>query len=165
MTSRWRPNTTVATVVEKDNHYLMVTEKDKTNPSDLCINQPAGHLEPHESLFQAAIRETQEETGWQVELTGIVGIYCYQPEFQQQSDSNSPLTYLRVCFAANPIAEKASQALDEGIVQASWMTKHQISTSETPLRSPMVLQAIKDYEKKSPIPLNLIQHMVENSGR
>ena len=62
----WYPHKTVATVVEKDNRFLMVEEQ---SDGKVVFNQPAGHLEAGETLFDAARRETLEETG--AEITAL----------------------------------------------------------------------------------------------
>ena len=66
----WPPHVTVAVVVEQDGRYLMVEEQDEL-AGGLVFNQPAGHLDPGEGLLEAALRETLEETGWEVELTEV----------------------------------------------------------------------------------------------
>ena len=71
----WLPHVTVATVVEQGGRFLLVEERDKQT-GELVFNQPAGHLEPGETLTQAALRETVEETGWDVELTAVLGVEC-----------------------------------------------------------------------------------------
>lgn len=88
----WQPHITVATVVERDGKFLFVEE---FKAGQHVFNQPAGHLEANETLAQAALRETLEETAWDVELTGVVGIYLYT------APSNG-VTYQRICFAARP---------------------------------------------------------------
>ncbi|WP_343586978.1 NUDIX domain-containing protein, partial [Pseudomonas sp.] len=70
----WQPHITVATIVEHEGKFLFVEE---FKAGQHVFNQPAGHLEPNETLPQAALRETLEETAWEVELTGVVGIYLY----------------------------------------------------------------------------------------
>ena len=89
----WKPHITVATVVEDNGRFLMVEELKRDRA---VLNQPAGHLDPNESLIEAAIRETLEETGYDVELTSVIGIYLYT------APSNG-VTYQRVCFAAKPL--------------------------------------------------------------
>ena len=66
----WQPDVTVATVVVRDGRLLCVEERANGR---LVLNQPAGHLEPDESLVEAALRETREETGWNVRITHVVG--------------------------------------------------------------------------------------------
>lgn len=104
----WQPHITVATIVEHEGKFLFV-EEFKANQH--VFNQPAGHLEPFETLPQAALRETLEETAWEVELTGVVGIYLYT------APSNG-VTYQRICFAARPVRHHADLALDSDIVRA-----------------------------------------------
>ena len=57
----WQPDVTVATVAVREGKLLCVEERVNGHT---VINQPAGHLEPDESLVDAALRETSEETGW-----------------------------------------------------------------------------------------------------
>lgn len=57
----WKPNVTVAAVVEQDGRFLLVEERTRQGRR---FNQPAGHLEPHETLVEAVARETLEETGY-----------------------------------------------------------------------------------------------------
>ena len=52
----WQPDVTVATVVVGDGRLLCVEERSN---GQLVINQPAGHLEPDESLVDATVRETR----------------------------------------------------------------------------------------------------------
>lgn len=59
----------VGGIVEKDGKILMVQEKKKR-----CYgkwNIPAGHLDPNETIIEGALREIREETGCDVEATGI----------------------------------------------------------------------------------------------
>ena len=75
----WQPDVTVATIVVRDGQLLMVEERAN---GALVLNQPAGHLEPDESLLDAALRETREETGWEVRLTAFVGAYQWKAPLQ-----------------------------------------------------------------------------------
>lgn len=101
-------------------------------------NQPAGHLDPNETLQEAAIRETLEETAWTVKLTGVVGVSLYT------APSNG-ITYLRTTFIGEAISHDAARALDKGIIEAVWLTYEQLLERADQLRSPMTLQIIKDY--------------------
>jgi 8-oxo-dGTP pyrophosphatase MutT (NUDIX family) len=143
----WQPDVTVATVVERDGHLLMVEERVAGN---LVYNQPAGHLEPGESILQAAVRETLEETGWQVGLTAFIGAYQWKaPETGRE--------YLRMAFAAEPLQHDAGRVLDEGIIAAHWMQPSEIEALADRHRSPLVSRVIADYLNGSRHPLGLLQ--------
>ena len=114
----------------------------------LTVNQPAGHLENHESLQQAVAREVLEETGWLVEPLAIVGLYAFTPE----PDSDS---YHRVCFVCQA-QQHTDQELDADIHSAVWLTKDEIAA--LPQRSPLVLQCIEDFENGATYPLALINN-------
>ncbi|MDH0745217.1 NUDIX hydrolase [Pseudomonas sp. GD03842] len=131
----WQPHITVATIVEDDGRFLFVEE---SKNGKHVLNQPAGHLEPAETLREAAIRETLEETGWDVELTGVVGIYLYT------APSNG-VTYQRVCFAAQATRHHPDRPLDTGIVAAHWLTRDELAAQPERWRSHLVLECLDDY--------------------
>ncbi|WP_425642884.1 NUDIX domain-containing protein [Marinomonas gallaica] len=112
----------------------MVTE---TQDGEIVINQPAGHVENGESLQQAVIRETLEESGWQVEPEAILGLYAFTP-------FTGADTYHRVCFICKPI-HQVDMALDEDIIESNWLTKDDIVARKQ--RSPLIMQCINDYER------------------
>ena len=132
---RFTPHITVATVIEKDGRFLFVKEHAEER---VVLNQPAGHLEMDESLIQAAIRETLEETGWDIEITQLIGIYLYT------APSNN-VTYQRVCFAGRALAQRENYQLDEGIIAPTWLSRDELIEQQSLWRSPMVLRCIDDY--------------------
>ena len=111
----WKPSTTVAAVVERDGRFLMVRERTRDG---IRLNQPAGHLDPGESLVQAATRETLEETAWRVEPLAVVGVYLSRFTHPEPA---TDVTYLRFAFACRALAHEPARALDDGIVEAIWM--------------------------------------------
>lgn len=132
MSRTWLPRVTVATVVEKEGKFLMV-EEDIYGKK--ILNQPAGHLEPNETLIQAAVRETLEETGWHIEVDHLI-------EFSQWTSQNSSNHYLRSCFAGTAVEFDPNQTLDEGIICAIWMSRDEVAENAHRLRSPLVLHHI-----------------------
>lgn len=140
------PHITVATVVERDGKFLMVEEH---AGGSLVYNQPAGHLEIGETLLEAAIRETLEETRWQVELNGFIGIYHF-------TSPTNGITYVRHCFSADAVSERANAQLDPDINQALWLDLEQIKAARASLRSPLVLTAVEDYLNKPLYSLSLL---------
>jgi len=142
----WPPHITVATIVKDADRYLMVEE---WIAGELVLNQPAGHLEPNETLHAAALRETLEETGWQVQLTSLIGIYHYYAP-------NVDIVYQRLTFAAAPL-HLTSAPLDSDIHSVQWLSLDAIRQRR--LRSPLVLQCIEDYEAGQSAPLDFIKHL------
>jgi 8-oxo-dGTP pyrophosphatase MutT (NUDIX family) len=150
----WQPDVTVATVVVRDGRLLMVEELVAGQP---VLNQPAGHLEPDESLLDAALRETLEETGWDVRLTAFIG--AYQWKAAARADGGEGRHYLRFAFAAEPVAHHPSRALDSGILRALWLTPAELQAQADRHRSPLVWQAAADYLGGRRHPLDLMQHL------
>lgn len=148
----WQPDVTVATVVVRDGRLLCVEERVSGR---VVINQPAGHLEPDESLADAALRETREETGWDVHLTAFIG--AYQWKAPAQPDGSEGRHYLRFAFAADPLQLDPSRPLDEGIVRATWMTPAELQAAHERHRSPLVWQVVADYLAGRRHPLSLLQ--------
>ena len=144
---RFTPHVTVATIVEDNGRFLMVEEFAEGRA---VFNQPAGHLEADESLIQAALRETLEETGWDVELTAVTGIYLYT------APSNG-ITYQRICFAAKPVRHHPDLALDHGIIGPQWLTRDELITQSKRLRSELVMQCIDDYLAGERFALSLLR--------
>ncbi len=142
----WIPHVTVATIVENEGRFLFVEE---TRDGQQVINQPAGHLEQGESLLEAAVRETLEETQWQVEILGVVGLGLYT------ADSNN-VTYHRTTFFAKPLAFCPEQTLDSDIDQAIWLSPEEIRARQQQLRSPMVLDCLERYLSGHRYPLSMV---------
>ena len=143
--SIWRPDVTVATIVPRDGKYLLVEEIVR---GELVLNQPAGHLEANESLHDAARRETLEETGWTVELDGLVAVY--------QWSNGDDAHFVRFTFAARALSRDETRQLDDGIVRACWLDRNEIAARQSQLRSPMVLRGIDDYVAGRRFPLDTI---------
>jgi 8-oxo-dGTP pyrophosphatase MutT (NUDIX family) len=139
---------TVATIVKRNNHFLMVRE---TIDGKSVINQPAGHVEPGENIIDAAIRETLEETAWQVKLTSFLGIYTYKP-------GHRDATYYRLCFIAEALNFDSESVLDPDIDEALWMTAEEIRHCEHELRSPLVIKCIDDFLSGESYPLDLFRN-------
>lgn len=146
MSHRWKPNTTVATIVEQNNRFLFVEE---ISNNQQVLNQPAGHLEEDESLIAAAYRETLEETGWHVKPTALVGIYIYHSKLNHT-------TYHRYCFAAQAERQEINAQLDDGIIGPVWLSLEELK-QRPDLRSPMVITCVEDYLQAPHYPLELIK--------
>ena len=146
--TRWIPHATVACVVENAGKYLMVQERDKSS-GELVFNQPAGHLEEGESLAEAALRETLEETAWSIELSGILGIALYT------APSNG-ITYHRTTFLGLPLQQLENMALDPDIHAVHWLDYEEILAMSDRMRSPLVVASIERHRQGICYPLDLI---------
>ncbi|GIX21404.1 MAG: NUDIX hydrolase [Gammaproteobacteria bacterium] len=137
---------TVAAVVERDGRFLCVEEHVEGR---LVINQPAGHVENGESLTEAAIRETLEETGWRVQIEALLRLYRWR-------HPANGCTYFRAAFRARPLDFDPHRPLDTGIERALWLTPAELAAQVERLRSPMVLQCVEDHLARRAYPLDLL---------
>lgn len=144
----FRPDLTVATLVAREGRLLVVEEHVR---GALVLNQPAGHLEPEESLVAAAVRETREETGWDVTITALVGIYRWT--------APDGVAFLRFAFAAEPRHHHADQPLDSGIERALWMTPTELRAASHRMRSPLVMLAAEDFLAGTRLPLSALRDL------
>ncbi|HEY5581256.1 MAG TPA: NUDIX hydrolase [Rhodoferax sp.] len=149
MTTRWKPNVTVAAVIEQDGRFLLVEEH---TADGLRLNNPAGHLDYGESPEQACTRETLEETTYAFSPTALVGVYLSR----QQPTNQAEITYMRFAFCGELGAPDPTRTLDFGIVRTLWLTLAEIQASHARLRSPMVLSCIEDYLAGKRYPLQLV---------
>jgi ADP-ribose pyrophosphatase YjhB (NUDIX family) len=147
-TNQWKPNVTVAAVVERDGAFLLVEEQ---TDDGIRYNQPAGHLEAGESLIDAVIRETLEESACDFTPQELLGIYQYQ-----QADSG--ITYLRFAFTGTLSAPHPGRALDAGILRALWMPVDEIRACRDRHRSPLLMQCVDDYLGGRRHPLQMLHH-------
>lgn len=144
----WKPNVTVAAVIERNGKFLLVEERVRKSA---LFNQPAGHLEPHESLIQGVARETLEETAYSFVPEWLLGIYRwhYAP---------SDTTYMRFAFTGRITGHDPRRRLDKDILRAVWLSPGEIRSQITRHRSPLVLRCIEDYLAGKRFPLDLIIH-------
>ncbi len=149
MTPRWKPGVTVAAVVENQGKFLLVEEE---TPSGLRLNNPAGHLDAGESLIEACIRETREESAYQFTPQALVGSYLWRAS----DGSGDPSGYLRFAFCGVLGAHDPTQALDHGIVRTLWLSLDEVRASAARHRNPLVLQCIEDYLRGCRYPLELL---------
>jgi len=148
MSAIWKPNVTVAAVVERAGRFLLVEEE---TDDGVRFNQPAGHLDEGESLLAACAREVLEETAWHFVPRELVGIYQWR---RPQGD----VTYLRFAYSGELGEHEAQRPLDDGIQQAVWLTPAEIEAGRARHRSPLVMQCVADYLAGRRFPLDLVRH-------
>ncbi len=142
---QWLPHSTVATIVKQNDKYLLVEERSN---GQLVYNQPAGHLEADETLIEAAVRETLEETGWTVQIQGIVGVALYK------APSNN-VTYHRTTFAATALSHDPERPLDTDIERAIWLSYEEMLAASDKMRSELVIKSVEQYQNGHLYPLSL----------
>lgn len=144
----WKPNVTVAAVIEREGRFLLVEEQ---TSQGLRFNQPAGHWEQNETLAAATIREALEESAWDFEPQFLIGIYRWHA-------TESDTTYLRFAFGGVVTTHHPEYKLDEGIVRAVWLSIDEIRASQARHRSPLILRCCEDYLAGKRYPLDILVH-------
>ncbi len=140
----WKPSVTVAAVIERDGRFLFVQGRSEGR---LVLNQPAGHLDPGESLVEACRREVLEETAHRFDPVGLVGVYRwhYAPK---------DVTFLRFCFHGT-VRQKEDSPLDKEIVGLHWLTVDELKGRKAEHRSPLVQKCVDDFLAGSDFPLEV----------
>jgi ADP-ribose pyrophosphatase YjhB (NUDIX family) len=152
--ARWKPNVTVAAVIERDGRFLLVEER--SADGRLVLNNPAGHLDEGESLLDAVVREVLEETACAFTPTHLVGVYLARSRGSYADDGEAPITYLRFAFAGRVGEADAARALDDAIVRTLWLTPAQIDAERARHRSPLLARCIADHAAGRRFPLDLL---------
>lgn len=146
-----RIHLTVAAVIQRDNRFLCVRELERGR---FVINQPAGHVEPGESLVEAVLREALEETGWSIQATALLGLAIYTAAATETSCN--PVTYYRVNFACELIEHDPGASLDPDIAAVLWLSHDEMRQRESEMRSPLVLKAVEDFLSGRRYPLGIV---------
>lgn len=144
--TEFRTRVTVAAIVERDGRFLLVEER--TESGTLVWNQPAGHLDPGETLLEATIREAREESGYVFVPEFLVGVYLWK-------HPGGEGTYLRTAYAGR-IEGEPNGRLDPDIVRTHWRTRDELAAQPERLRSPLVLRCVDDYLAGARHPLHVV---------
>ncbi|MDP9199280.1 MAG: NUDIX hydrolase [Pseudomonadota bacterium] len=143
-----RVDFTVAAVAERKGRFLIVQERAARR---IVLNQPAGHLEDGESLCEAVIRETREETGRAFEPAALLGLYLWRGPGER--------TVLRVAFAGSVGERDDAMPLDRAIIRTLWLERAELAARTAELRSPLVMRCIDDYFRGVRYPLALLNQV------
>jgi 8-oxo-dGTP pyrophosphatase MutT (NUDIX family) len=146
----WCPRVTVACVVARGDRFLMVEEEIF---GEIAYNQPAGHLDPNETLQVAAVRETLEETGHTIDLDAFLGVW-------QWTSHEHGEQVLRFTFAGHVVAFDPERTLDTGIRRALWLRRDEIEAMGARLRSPLILPTIDAWLDGRRLPLDTVASLL-----
>lgn len=140
-------------LIIRDNKILMVKEAKKK-----CYGQwnfPAGHVEEHEKITDAAIREVYEETGCKVKLKGVLPI--------SSVDGMEGTTGIMIRFVAD-IVEEDIKFNPEEILDVQWKKLSDVKNmKQEELRGyDTNIQFIKDYEEGKIYPLEIFNNTKYN---
>jgi 8-oxo-dGTP pyrophosphatase MutT (NUDIX family) len=122
----------VSVVIEREGRVLLLQEADE----DYGLwNLPGGHVEATETIREGAVRETREETGLTVELTGFIGVYTGPP--------GQARTSLRFVYAATVAAESDPEVCGDDVLALRWVSREEFAAMDaSKLLSPMRLRRI-----------------------
>ena len=148
---RWKPNVTVAALIEHNGRFLLVEEQ---TSDGLLLNNPAGHLDPGESPLEGVIRETLEETTRAFKPEGFLGVYMSR---FRRTRTGEDITYLRLAFCGSVGEADPRLSLDVGIVRTVWMTADEIRACPERHRSPLVLECLEGYLTGQRYPLEILK--------
>lgn len=149
--ARWKPSVTVAAVIERDGRFLLVEEQ---TTAGLRLNNPAGHLEPGESLTEGVVREALEETACDFVPAHLVGVYLARVVSERSGDE---VTYLRFAFAGDVGEPLPGRVLDAPVLRTVWMTLEEVRAQSLRLRSPLVLRCLEDHLAGRRYPMDLLR--------
>jgi 8-oxo-dGTP pyrophosphatase MutT (NUDIX family) len=144
----WKPNVTVAAVMERGGRFCIVEEE---ADGRLVFNQPAGHWEANETLAEACAREALEETAHRFRPTSLVGVYRWR-------HAAKDITFLRFTFVGELLGEEPGRALDKEIRRVLWLTPDEIRALAPRHRSPLVMACVEDCVAGCRYPLELLRH-------
>lgn len=141
--TRWKPSVTVAAVIEQDGRFLLVEEE---TPEGVRLNQPAGHLDPGESLQQAVVREVLEETACVFTPTALLGVYMSRfIRSARPGREEQDVTYLRFTYVGTVGPRDPARALDRGILRTVWLAPDEIRAARDRHRSPALQRNVDDW--------------------
>lgn len=148
----WKPEVTVAAVIERGGRFLLIEEETERGA---LFNQPAGHLEANETLTDAVVRETLEESAHHFAPEALLGVYHHAQA--------AGATYMRFAFSGRVTGHETARSLDKGILRHVWMSADEIRATRARHRSPLVMQCVDDFLAGARYPLDIVRRYAPQS--
>jgi ADP-ribose pyrophosphatase YjhB (NUDIX family) len=135
-------------LIADGDRYLLVRESKAS--SRQRYNLPAGKLEVGETLVEAAVREAREESGLDVAVEALIGIY-------QCPETSEGFGVVNFVFASRRIG--GTLRTSDEHPEVSWFTRLEIAelASRGLVRGTHIQRAINDRERGVSLPLELVQ--------
>jgi ADP-ribose pyrophosphatase YjhB (NUDIX family) len=108
-------------VVNDAGEILLIRRTDNDNWA-----LPGGAMDLGESLPDAAVRETLEETGVRVEITGLVGVYTDPRHVIFYTSNGEARQEFSVVFTARPLAGSPTPSDESGEVR--WVARDAVGS-------------------------------------
>lgn len=129
------------TLIQNESGEILLIQEGKEHVRGKW-NLPSGGYskedeEHKETIREAAIRETKEETGLEVELKGLIGIYTRDAERSNKKNAN-------IIFEASKVGGTLDPNVDEEIIDAKYFSIEEISDLETRFDLETILQDFRE---------------------
>ncbi len=144
-------------LIVKDDKFLLVQEAVAEAGT---WNHPAGWLDLGEDIATGAKREAEEETGLQLKITGLLGVYPIL-----KSKEGAPNHAVKFIYIAKPLT--TNLVLDKNeIADARWFTLSEVETLEKEhvLRDIDIINQIKDYQGGRVYPIEAVKQITDQMG-
>jgi len=129
-------------VVNDQGEILMIRRTDNNNWA-----VPGGGMDLGESITNAAVRETQEETGITCQITGLVGIYTNPRHVIRYSSNNEVRQEFSIVFTARPVSGVLRPSSESS--EPQWISPAALPSLQM---HPSMRQRIQHYLDKRPEP-------------
>jgi ADP-ribose pyrophosphatase YjhB (NUDIX family) len=96
---------------------------------------PGGHVEPGESVTQAAAREVLEETGCQIEVGRLIGVYSDPARQTVELSSGECSQFVNLCFEARVIGEIGSPTTPEETLDSGFFPEDSLPEPFVPVHA------------------------------
>lgn len=138
-------------VIQDNNRILMVQEGQGVEKE--LWNIPSGRLENKEKILNAAIREVEEETGYKISISGLLGVY----NFISINDDQ----VIMFCYIGEVVGGSLRYDNNE-IINVKWLSFDEIAElSDNKLRThTLIRKIISDLKNKSTLPLDIVNDMI-----